>query len=45
MRPVETIAGMEGGKYSWGELNYVRIFVNGTMHPQCNNNMVIFLNF
>jgi hypothetical protein len=46
MRPVETIWGIggEGIKENdgGGEFNYdVRIFVNVTMYPQHNNNMII----
>jgi hypothetical protein len=45
MRHVETIPGMgEGGERwrGWIQLGYiVRTFVNVTMYPQYNNNMII----
>jgi hypothetical protein len=51
MRPVETIPGMGGWKikenYGGGEFNYIYIvkkkktFVNITMYPQYNNNIMI----
>jgi hypothetical protein len=50
MRPVITIPGMEGegdkGEWwrGWIQLWYVvRTFVNITMYPQYNNNMIIYM--
>jgi hypothetical protein len=45
-KPVETIPGMGGRRIKendgGGEFQYIaRTFVNVTMYPQCNNNMII----